>query len=123
MAVTTCSFRVDRRARIFEIRPRSSSASSDGSDPSGHRAAPPLRCWTAHDGLCSLRIICKSASCVKLTCVINTDHVGISHVTGSSYFVRALHEVVNIMVRDALLGMCAVPCICVACVEKCMLCV
>ena len=53
----------------------------------------------------------------------STDHVGISHVTGSSYFVRALHEVVNIMVRDALLGMCAVPCICVACVEKCMLCV
>ena len=62
-------------------------------------------------------------SCVKLTCVINTDHVGISHVTGSSYFVRALHEVVNIMVRDALLGICAVPCICVACVEKCVLCV
>ena len=77
----------------------------------------------AHDRLCSLRIICKSASCVKLTCVINTDHVAISHVTGSSYFVRALHEVLNIMVRDALLGMCAVPCICVACVEKCMLCV
>ena len=59
----------------------------------------------AHDRLCSLRIICKSASCVKLTRVINTDHVVISHVTGSSYFVRALHEVVNIMVRDALLGM------------------
>ena len=77
----------------------------------------------AHDRLCSLRIICKSASCVNVTCVISTDHVGISHVTGSSYFVRALHEVVNIMVRDALLGMCTVPCICMACVEKCVLCV
>ena len=55
--------------------------------------------------------------------MINTDHVGISHVNGSSYFGRAFHEVVNIMVRDALLGMCAVPCICVACVEEFVLCV
>ena len=51
--------------------------------------------WDGLDGLCSLRIISKSASCVNLACVINTDHVGISHVTGSSYFVRALHEVLN----------------------------
>ena len=85
--------------------------------------SPPPWCWMTHDGLCRLRIIFKSASCVKLTCVINTDLVAINYVTGSSYFVRALHEVVNIMVRDALLGMCAVPCICVACVEKCVLCV
>ena len=53
--------------------------------------------------------------------MIITDHVGISHVTRSSYFVRALHEVFIMLVRDALLGMCAVPCICVACVEKCVL--
>ena len=41
----------------------------------------------ALDGLSSLRIICKSASCVKLTCVINTDLVAISYVNGSRYLV------------------------------------
>ena len=68
-------------------------------------------------------MICKAAPCDKWLCTIDADLVVISHVTGSSYFARALREVVNIMVRDALLGMCAVPCICVACVEKCVLCV
>ena len=38
MAVTTCSLRTGRRARIFEIRPRSRSATSDVHDPSGHTA-------------------------------------------------------------------------------------
>ena len=72
----------------------------------------------AQDGLCSLRIICKSASCVKLPWVISTDHVGISHVHGSGHNVRVFHEVVISMVREALLVMCAVPSSSVACVEK-----
>ena len=63
----------------------------------------------AHDGLCSLRIICKSASYVKLPWVISTDHVGISHVNGNSHNVRFFHEVIISMVREALLVMCAVP--------------
>ena len=75
------------------------------------------------NGLLSDSVISAATPHNKRTCMINADHVGVSHVTVSSYFVRALHEVVNIMVRDALLGMCAVPCICVACVEKCVLCV
>ena len=59
-----------------------------------------------HDGLCSLRIVCKSASCVKLTCVINTDLVVISYVNGSRYLVVVTHEVIISMVSEALLGMC-----------------
>ena len=55
--------------------------------------------------------------------MINTDHMGISHVNGGSHFVRAFHEVVIYMVREALLRTCAVPYICVACVAKCVLCV
>ena len=62
--------------------------------------------WMAHDRLCSLRIICKSASCVKLTCVINTDLVVISYVNGSRYLVVVMHEVIISMVSEALLGMC-----------------
>ena len=85
--------------------------------------SPPPWCWMTHDGLCRLRIIFKSASCVKLTCVINTDHVGISHVHGSGHNVRVFHEVVISMVREALLVMCAVPSSSVACVEKWALCV
>ena len=49
----------------------------------------------AHDGLCSLRIICKSASCIKLTCVINADLVAISYVDASCYLDRVMHEVVT----------------------------
>ena len=56
--------------------------------------------------LCSLRIICKSASCVKLTCVINTDLVPISYVNGSRYLVVFTHEIIISMVSEALLGMC-----------------
>ena len=59
-----------------------------------------------HDGLCSLRIVCKSASCVKLTCVINTDLVAISYVNGSRYLVVVTHEVIISMVSEARLGMC-----------------
>ena len=77
----------------------------------------------AHDGLCSLRITCKSAFCVKLPWVTSSDHVGISHVNGSSHNVRVFHEVVISMVREALLVMCAVPSSSVACVEKWALCV
>ena len=56
--------------------------------------------------------------------MISTDHVGISHVNVSSHNVlRVFHEVVICTVREALLGMCAVSCIFVACVEKCVLCV
>ena len=53
--------------------------------------------------------------------VINTDHVGISHVHGSGHNVRVFHEVVICTVREALLGMCLE--FFVACVEKCVLCV
>ena len=69
-------------------------------------------------GLCSLRIICKSTSCVKLTCVINTDLVAIIYVNGSCYFVVVMHEVVSSTVSHALLGMCTLPCSGVACVES-----
>ena len=55
--------------------------------------------------------------------MINTDHVGISHVHGSGHNVRVFHEVVISMVREALLVMCAVPSSSVACVEKWALCV
>ena len=68
--------------------------------------SPPPWCWMTHDGLCRLRIIFKSASCVKLTCVINTDLVPISYVNGSRYLVVFTHEVIISMVSEALLGMC-----------------
>ena len=74
-------------------------------------------------GLCSLRIICKSTSCVKLTCVINADLVAISYVNGSRCFVVVMHVVEISMLREALLGICAVSCSSVACVENCVLCV
>ena len=66
--------------------------------------SPPPWCWMTHDGLCRLRIIFKSASCVKLTCVINTDLVPISYVNGSRYLVVVMHEVEVIisMVSEAL---------------------
>ena len=77
------------------------------------------------DGLCSLRIICKSASCVKLTGVINTDLVVISYVNCSGHLARVLHEVVISMVSDlgsaSLETAVFLPCKSVACVEKCVL--
>ena len=68
--------------------------------------SPPPWCWMTHDGLCRLRIIFKSASCVKLTCVINTDLVAINYVNGSRYLVVVMFEVIISMVSEALLGMC-----------------
>ena len=68
--------------------------------------SPPPWCWMTHDGLCRLRIIFKSASCVKLTCVINTDLVFINYVNGSRYLVVVMFEVIISMVSEALLGMC-----------------
>jgi len=50
--------------------------------------------------------------------VINTDLVAISYVNGSCYFVVVMREVVSSTVSHALLGMCAVPCSGVACVEN-----
>ena len=41
-----------------------------------------------------MRKTCKSQPCVKLACVINADHVPISHVSGSHQVGRALHEVI-----------------------------
>ena len=58
--------------------------------PRGHAAAA----HDGHDGLSSLRKNCKSQPCVKLACVINADHVPISHVSGSHQVGRALHEVI-----------------------------
>ena len=113
-----------RRARIFENRPVPFSASSDVHDPSGHRATPPLLRWMAHDGLCSLRIICKSASCCKLTCVINADLVAISYVDASCYLDRVMHEVVtSTAVGRASRHVHFALQWCRACVEKCVLCV
>jgi len=47
------------------------------------------------DGLCSLRITCKSASCDKLTCVINTDLVSIKYVSDRHQLGRVLHEMIT----------------------------
>ena len=58
--------------------------------PRGHAAAA----HDGHDGLSSLRKTCKLQPCVKLACVINADHVPISHVSGSHQVGRALHEVI-----------------------------
>ena len=44
------------------------------------------------DGLSSLRMICKAASCDKRLCMI--DHVAIGHVSGSHQLGRVLYEVV-----------------------------
>jgi len=63
----------------------------------------------ALDGLSSLRIICKSASCVKLTCVINTDLVAISYVNGSRYLVVVTHEVIIPWCRKRFSGCVLVP--------------
>ena len=45
-----------------------------------------------HDGLCSLRILCKLRSCAKLTGMIDADHEQISHVSSSHQVGRIFHE-------------------------------
>ena len=47
------------------------------------------------DGLSSLRKICKSQPCAKLTGMIDADHVTISHVSGSHQVGRIFHEVIT----------------------------
>ena len=44
-----------------------------------------------HDGLCSLRILCKLRPCAKLTSMIDAGRVPVSHVSGSHHI---LHEVI-----------------------------
>ena len=46
------------------------------------------------DGLITVRIISKARPCAKLTGMIDTDHVPISHVSGSHQAGRIFHEVI-----------------------------
>ena len=80
MALKLSRFRVDCRARIFEICSCSKNMSFDVSDPAGHRAT-----WrrAAHDGLhgqikgwCSYpAVLCKAAACVITTAALPTSPV------------------------------------------------
>ena len=47
-----------------------------------------------HDGLCSLRILCKPRPFVKLTGMIDADHVPVSHVSGTHQLGCFFHEVI-----------------------------
>ena len=41
-------------------------------------------------------MICKTASCDKRLCMIDTDHVAIGNVSGSHQLGRILHEVITL---------------------------
>ena len=47
-----------------------------------------------HDGLCSLRILCKPRPFVELTGMIDADRVPVSHESGSHQLGYFLHEVI-----------------------------
>ena len=53
-----------------------------------------------HDGLSSLRKICKSASYDKRLWIINADHVVVGHVSGSHQLGRVLHEMFTFTVLE-----------------------
>ena len=51
-----------------------------------------------HDGLCSLRILCKLRPCAKLTGMIDADRVPDCHVSGGHQVGYFLHEVITISI-------------------------
>lgn len=53
------------------------------------------------DGLIMLRMIWKTHPCKKLTGMIDTDHVPISHVSGGHQLGRILHEVIIFSIISA----------------------
>ena len=93
----------------------------DGSDlscPRGHAVAV----HDGHDGLSSLRKICKARPFAKLACVINTDLVAIIHVSFSRQLSRVVHELINSSILGhRLRKSSAVCCESEASVENCVL--
>ena len=53
------------------------------------------------DGLITLRMLCKARSCAELTGTIDSDHVPISHVSGSLQLDHFFHEnITSIITRS-----------------------
>ena len=65
-----------------------------------HVTSPP-RCTAGLHGLSSLRMICKARSCAKRVCMINTDHVAITYVSGCFHLARIFHDAIGCSMRRA----------------------
>ena len=87
----TARRRTGGRARIFEIRSRSSSTPSGVSDLSGHSGTVAAAPWTAN-GLFWRFIASWAFSCKTATCVIDAGHVQTSHVLGSLHIDLVMHD-------------------------------
>ena len=75
-----------------------------------------------HDGLCSLRILCKLRPCAKLTGMIDAGRMPVRHVSVSHQIDYILHEVIIfIILGQRLLESCTLCSESETSVENCVL--